>query len=113
MKVKNCCRKSASTVDIAVCTRSISLISVESSVPVVLLLKEGRGAPQDGVVEVVAQVGDHAEARIVHQVGAGIVADGLEHGRGDERIGHDRPGIVEVRRHQPLQVQWCGASAAG
>ncbi len=38
-KVKNCCRNSASTVDMAYCTRSISLMMAESSVPVVCLEK--------------------------------------------------------------------------
>ena len=36
IKVKNCCRNSASTLDMAYCTRSMSLMMVESSVPVVL-----------------------------------------------------------------------------
>ena len=34
MKVKNCCRNSASTVDMANCTRSMSLTIADSSVPV-------------------------------------------------------------------------------
>ena len=34
IKVKNCCRNSASTADMANCTRSMSLMSVDSSVPV-------------------------------------------------------------------------------
>ena len=38
-KVKNCCKNSASTVDMAYCTRSISLMMVESKVPVVCLEK--------------------------------------------------------------------------
>ena len=37
MKVKNCCRNSASTLDMANCTRSMSLTMVEISVPVVCL----------------------------------------------------------------------------
>ena len=40
MKVKNCCRNSASTVDMAYCTRSISLMSADSSVPVACLEKK-------------------------------------------------------------------------
>ena len=35
IKVKNCCRNSASTLDMANCTRSMSLTMVESRVPVV------------------------------------------------------------------------------
>ena len=34
IKVKNCCRNSARTVDSAICTRSMSLMVVESRVPV-------------------------------------------------------------------------------
>jgi hypothetical protein len=34
IRVKNCCRNSASTVDMAYCTRSMSLTSADSSVPV-------------------------------------------------------------------------------
>ena len=39
IRVKNCCRNSASTPDIAYCTLSISLTIVESSVPVVCFVK--------------------------------------------------------------------------
>ncbi len=70
-----------------------------------VLLKEGDGAAQHGVVEVVAQVGDHAEAGVVDQVGADVVADGLEDGGGDERVGDDRPGVVEVAGHEEVQVE--------
>ena len=38
-KVKNCWRNSASTEDMAYCTRSMSLMIVDSSVPVVCLEK--------------------------------------------------------------------------
>ncbi len=37
IKVKNCCRNSASTLDMANCTRSMSFTMVEISVPVVCL----------------------------------------------------------------------------
>ena len=84
-KVKNCCRNSASTLDMANCTRSMSLMMVESNVPVVCFWKKGGRAAQHGVVKIVAQVGDHAESGMVHQISAGIVEDPLQHGRGNER----------------------------
>ena len=39
INVNNCCRNSASTLDIAYCTRSTSLMMVDSSVPVVCFVK--------------------------------------------------------------------------
>ncbi len=70
MNVKNCCRKSPSTVDIAVCTRSTSLISVDSSVPVVCFWKNAVDRRSTAFIQIVAQIRDHAEAGVVHQVGA-------------------------------------------
>ena len=63
IKVKNCCRNSASTLDIAYCTRSMSLTMRRNQRPGRVLLKKCRRPPQDRVVQIVAQVGDHAEAR--------------------------------------------------
>src|ERR1700677_498586 len=69
-----------------------------------MLLKKGDGAPQDGVVQIVAQVGNHAEAGIVHQVGSAIIEDPLEQSRSDQGESDDRPFIVEVRWHKQLQA---------
>ena len=52
-----------------------------------------------------AQVGDHAEAGVVHQVGAGIVEDPLQDGCRHQRERHHRPRILKVRRNKLLQVQ--------
>ena len=41
---------------------------------------------------------------MVHQVGAGVVADAFENGRRDQRKSHDGPGIGEMRRDELLQV---------
>ena len=49
--------------------------------PRCVFLKEGNRAPQDRVVEIVAQVGDHAEAGMVDEIGPGVVQNSLQHGR--------------------------------
>ena len=69
----------------------------------VLGKKCGR-APQQRSVKIIAQVGDHAEAGVVHQVRSRVVADSLQHRRRHQRERHDRPGIGKVRRHELLQV---------
>ncbi len=79
------------------CTRSMSLMMVEIKCAGRVLLKKGRRPPQDGVVKIVAQIGDHAESGVVHQIGSSVVENALQHGGGDQREGNDRPRIVEVR----------------
>ena len=64
--------------------------------------KCGRAA-HDGVVKIIAQVGDHAVTGVVYQVRAGVVADSLEYGRADQRYRNHGPGVGEMRRHQLLQ----------
>ena len=68
-------------------------------------LEELHGAAQDGLVKIVPHVGDHAEACVVHQICAGIVADAFEHRRDNQRICDDAPGIVEMRGHKLLQTE--------
>ena len=104
IRVKNCCRNSASTLDMANCTRSMSLMMVESSVPVVCFWKKAGRAPQDGVVEIVAQIGDQSEAGVVDQVGPGVIEKSLQNGGGDECEGNHCPGILKVRRDELLQI---------
>ena len=104
MKVKNCCRNSASTVDMAYCTRSTSLMMVESSVPVVCLEKNAAERRSRRGVKIVAQIGDHAEAGIVHEIRAGIVADSLDDGGCNQGKRDNGPGIGKARRHELLQV---------
>src|SRR5579859_1868143 len=41
---------------------------------------------------------------MVHQVSSDVIANALEHGGGHERVGNDRPGIVEVRWDKALEV---------
>ena len=62
-----------------------------------VLVKEAGGAAQRGLVEVVAQIGDHAEAGVVHQIGARVIANPLEQRGGDQRKGHHRPVVVQVQ----------------
>src|ERR1035438_4672156 len=65
-----------------------------------VLVKEARRPAHRGFVEVIAQVGNGAEARVVDQVGAQIIAETFED-RGDyQRKGHHVPGIMrsEERR---------------
>ena len=68
-----------------------------------VLLEEGDGAAQDRLVEVVAHVGDHAEAGVVGEISAGVVANALEQRGGDEREGDHGPVVVEARRDQVLE----------
>ena len=104
IRVKNCCRSSASTEDMANCTRSISLISVETMVPVACCWKKETERRRMASYKIVAQVGDHAEAGIVHQVGSAIIEDPLEQSGSDQREGDDVPCVVEVRGNNLLQA---------
>ena len=104
-RVKNCCRNSASTLDMANCTFSTSLTMVESSVPVVCLRKNADELRRMALYKVVPQVGDHAKTGVVHEVGSNIVEDPLQHRGGHQRKGNNRPWIVKVRRHQLLEIE--------
>ncbi len=70
-----------------------------------VLLEERNRAAQDGLVEVVAHVGDHAESGVVREVGSGVVAEALEQGCGHKGEGDHAPVIfdVEERGHQDLR----------
>ena len=70
-----------------------------------MLGKERGRAAQDAVVEIVAQIGHHPEAGVIHQVRSHVVEDSLEHGSAHERKSHHRPGIVKMRGNQILQEQ--------
>ncbi len=64
-----------------------------------------RRTPQDGVIQIVPQVRDHAEPRVVHQVGSGVVEDPLQYRGRHQRKGDHRPWILKVRRNQLLEVK--------
>src|SRR5439155_22148088 len=69
----------------------------------VLLIKSGR-ATQDGIVKIITQIGDHAEAGVVDQISSRIIQDSFENGGSNQGEGDDCPRILEVRRHELLQV---------
>ena len=71
------------------------------------------GAAQCGFVEVIAQVGDQAEAGVVHQVGAEVVADALDDGGEHEREGHHVPCIVQVHEMGNEGAEIESANASG
>ena len=60
-------------------------------------VKEAGGPAQSGFVEVVAQVGDHAEARVVHQVRSEVIAKALDDGGAHQRERDHGPCIVHVQ----------------
>ncbi len=70
-----------------------------------VLVKEAGGAAQSGFVKTVTQIRDHAEAGIVDQVGAQIVAEAFDDGGGYQSKGHHRPGIVHEVGNQNAQVE--------
>ena len=69
-----------------------------------MLRKKCSGASQQGGVKIVAQIGDHAETGMIHQIRTGVVANAFENGRGNQCKSHDAPGIREMRGHELLQV---------
>ena len=69
-----------------------------------MLLEKRHRAPQGGGVEFVAQIGNHAEAGVVGQVGAEVVEHALQDGGGDQRKGHHGPDIVKVLGNEPAQL---------
>ncbi len=70
-----------------------------------MLLEEGGGAAQDGVVEVVAEVGDHAEAGVIDQVCAEVIAQAFDDSGDDQRVADDGEGVVEMRGDQSVEVE--------
>ena len=59
-------------------------------------MKKAGGAAQGGFVQMVAQIGNHAEAGVVDQVSAQIIAEAFGQRGGHQRNGHNIPGIVLV-----------------
>ena len=59
----------------------------------------------------IAQVGDGAEAGIVHQVGAQVIAQALDQRGEHQRKGHHVPGIVHVQEMRTPESS--GRSATG
>ena len=61
----------------------------------------------------IAQIGDHAEAGVIDQVGAEVIAKAFDDGRGDEREGHHRPRVVHVGMRNVALRSKCQAAARG
>ena len=70
-----------------------------------MLVKKTSRSPQRGFVEMIAQVGDGAEAGIIHQVGTRVVAQSLEYGCYDQREGHYVPGVMDMHEMGKQQPQ--------
>ena len=103
-KVKNCCRNSASTRRHGILHALDVVDDGREQRSGSVLRKKSRRAPQDRVVEIVAQVGDHAEAGVVHQIRSRVIENSFKHGRTDQRNRDHGPRIREMRGHQLLQV---------
>jgi hypothetical protein len=70
-----------------------------------VFLEESDRPAQDGLVQVVAHVGDHAETGVVRQIGAGVVADAFQQRGGDEGEGDAGPVIVNPVRNEQLGLE--------
>ena len=70
-------------------------------------VKETRRAAQRGLVKMVAQVRDGAEAGITYKVGSQIVAEAFQNGGDDQGEGYDIPRIVQMQevRDETAQIE--------
>src|SRR5664279_1696924 len=68
-------------------------------------VEEARGSAQRDFVQMIAQVGDHAEARVIHEVCAEIVAEALDDRRCNQCEGYHGPRIVHEMRDDDAQVE--------
>src|SRR5262249_43714187 len=68
-----------------------------------MLVKETCRAPENGLVEPVPKISDHAESGIVDQVRAQIVAKRLQERSRNQRKSNYRPRVVKMRGHKTLQ----------
>ena len=75
-----------------------------------VLLEERHRTSQHRVVQVVAQVRNHPEPRIVHQVSSKIIRQRLHKRRRNQGIRHHRPLVLEMRRVPGSGGRHCGGS---
>ena len=70
-----------------------------------VLLEERHRPAQDRLVQIVAHVGDHAEAGVIRQVGSGVVADALQQRCGNKGERDHAPVVLDMqeRWHQDLR----------
>ena len=71
-----------------------------------MFLEECNRPPQNGVVQIVSEIGNHAKPCVVHKVGSGIVAHRFNQRRDNQRISHNNPRIVEVARNKEVEIQF-------
>ena len=69
-----------------------------------MLLKEANGAAQRGGVKFIAEIGNHAKAGIVGQIGATEIQHALQQCGGDQRKRDDGPYVVEVFGDEGLEL---------
>ena len=51
-----------------------------------------------------SQIGDHAEARMIHQIRSGVIEDAFQNRGCDQGIGNNGPGIMEVCGDKFLEI---------
>src|SRR5579883_73290 len=68
-----------------------------------VLLEERDRTPQDYFIQVITQVGDHAEAGVVHQIRACIIADAFQQGGNDQGERNHCPDVMNEMRNKLLQ----------
>ena len=72
-----------------------------------MAMEEAGRATNDGFVQVIAHIGHHAEARVIHQVRARVVAEAFDDGRADEQNSDHSPRIVHMhpRRNELMHIE--------
>src|SRR5262249_36040446 len=68
-----------------------------------MLVKETCRAPENGLIELVPKISDHAESGIVDQVCAQIVTKRLQECCRNQCKGNYRPRVVKMRGYKTLQ----------
>ncbi len=70
-----------------------------------MAMKEAGRTTHDGFVQVIAHIGHQTEARVVDQVGAGVIANPLDHRRHHQGKRHHNPRIVHPGRNELVQIE--------
>ena len=70
-----------------------------------VLGEKGSRATKDGVIEIVAQVGDHSEPGVVDENSSDVIEDAFQHRGGHEGESDHGPRIVKVRGNQLLEIE--------
>jgi hypothetical protein len=69
-----------------------------------MFLKERHRTPQNCFVKIVTHIGNHAEAGIIHEVSAAVIAKSLENRRGHQGKRDNRPIIVKMGGHDMPKI---------